>query len=67
MIYYTLCSFLCDYKEIEDGSMLFCTFYLVALDFMSIFAEKYSILDYGAKRFDEGEARGAFADSAGFG
>lgn len=42
-------------------------FYLVAYNFMIIFAEKYSILDYGAERFDEGEARGAFADSAGFG
>lgn len=42
-------------------------FYLVAYRFMIIFAEKYSILDYGAERFDEGEARGAFADSAGFG
>lgn len=39
-------------------------FYLVTYGFMIIFAEKYSILDYGAERFDEGEARGAFADSA---
>ena len=34
---------------------------------MIIFAEKYGILDYGVERFDEREARGAFADSAGFG
>ena len=65
MIYYT--RFLCDYKEIKDGSILFCTFILTALDFMFIFAGKYTILDYGVERFDEGVARGAFADSAGFG
>lgn len=29
-------------------------FYLVSWYFMNIFAEKYSILDYGAERFDEG-------------
>lgn len=34
---------------------------------MITFAEKYGISDYGAERFDEGEARGAFADSAGLG
>lgn len=42
-------------------------FYLIAWDFTIIFVEKYSILDCGAERFDEREARGAFADSAGFG
>ena len=42
-------------------------FYLVAYGFMIIFAEKYSILDYGAERFDEGEARSTFAYSTGFG
>lgn len=42
-------------------------FYLETFSFMIIFVEKYSILDYGAEKFDEGEARGAFAYSAGFG
>jgi hypothetical protein len=42
-------------------------FYLVAWGFVIFFAEKYGILDFGAGRFDEGEARGPFAYSAGFG
>ena len=48
-------------------SILSYTFYFAAWNVMIIFVEKYCILDYGAERFDERKARGAFADSARLG
>ena len=65
MSYFELC-----FMHSQGGfikSILSYTFYFAAWNVMIIFVDKYCILDYGAERFDERKARGAFADSARLG